>query len=426
VAKIANKKSVVAWAFYDWANSAFATTVIAGFFPVFFKQYWSAGATVAVSTFWLGTANSISSVVVALLAPFLGAIADKGSSKKKFLVFFSYMGVVMTCALYLVGQGDWPMAVTVFVLASIGFSGSIIFYDSLLVSVSDDKTSDIVSAIGYSFGYIGGGLLFGVNVFMTLKPQVFGLADASQAVRVSFVTVGLWWAVFTIPVLLFVKEPRGERIGGWAAVKAGFNQLNRTIGDLKHLRIVLMFLIGYFLYIDAVQTIARMAVDYGLSLGFQAQSLITALLITQFVGFPSAIAFGKIGERIGAKAAIYIGIAVYTAVCIYGYFMKSEAEFYVLAVVIGLVQGGIQSLSRSFYSRIIPKNKAAEFFGFFNMLGKFSTVIGPILMGWIGVLTGNPRFSILSVIVLFVAGWALLVRVDEAKGKAAAEEMESL
>ena len=236
----------------------------------------------------------------------------------------------------------------------------------------------------------------------------------------------MWWAVFTIPILLFVKEPRGETIRGWSAVKAGFHQLNRTVADLRHLRVLLLFLIGYFLYIDAVQTIARMAVDYGLSLGFRSQSLIIALLITQFVGFPSAIAFGKIGERIGAKAGIYIGIAVYTGVCIYGYFMKTETEFYVLAVTIGLVQGGIQSLSRSLYSRIIPKNKAAEFFGFFNMLGKFSTVIGPFLMGWIGVVTGNPRFSILSIIILFAAGFLLLLRVDEAKGVEAAEALERL
>jgi UMF1 family MFS transporter len=421
-----DKRSVYAWALYDWANSAFATTVIAGFFPVFFKQYWSAGADVTMSTFRLGTANSISSIAVALLAPFLGAIADKGSTKKRFLFFFSFMGVVMTATLYLVAEGAWQLAVTIYVCASIGFSAGNIFYDSLLVGVSDDKNADMISALGYAFGYIGGGILFAVNVLMTLKPHVFGLADATQAVRVSFITVAVWWAVFTIPLLVFVKEPKGESLGRWAAVREGFRQLNTTVVHLRSLRVVLLFLIGYFLYIDGVQTIARMAVDYGLSLGFRSQSLIVALLITQFVGFPSAIAFGKIGERIGAKTGIYIGIAVYTAVCIYGYFMKNEAEFYVLAIVIGLVQGGVQSLSRSFYTRIIPKGKAAEFFGFYNMLGKFSTVLGPILMGWVGVLTGNPRFSVLSVIILFVIGWLILARVDEAEGRRAAAELDAL
>ncbi|MFQ5510395.1 MAG: MFS transporter [Candidatus Krumholzibacteriia bacterium] len=423
--EIENRKSIYSWALYDWANSAFATTVIAGFFPIFFKTYWSAGDDVTLSTLRLGTANSAASIAVALLAPFLGAIADKGSAKKRFLFFFALMGVVMTSGLYLVSRGAWQLAIAVFVAASIGFSASIIFYDSLLVSVAETRRTDYVSALGYSLGYLGGGVLFAVNVLMTLHPHWFGLADASQAVRLSFILVALWWAVFSIPLMLFVKEPRGEASPGWETVKAGVHQLGRTFGDLRRLRVVFLFLIAYFLYIDGVQTIARMGVDYGLSLGFEANSLIVALLITQFVGFPAALFFGKIGERIGAKTGIYIGITVYVGTCVFGFFMKTVTDFYILAITIGLVQGGVQSLSRSLYSRLIPTNKAAEFFGFYNMLGKFSTMLGPILMGWVGVLTGNPRFSVLSVAVLLIAGGLLLVPVSEQAGRRAASRMET-
>ena len=421
-----DKRSVYSWALYDWANSAFATTVIAGFFPIFFKQFWSEGADVTVSTLRLGTANSVASIVVALLAPFLGAIADKGSAKKRFLLFFTVLAILMTVGLYLVGQGQWKSAVLVYVTASIGFSAAMIFYDSLIVSVASAERADVVSANGYALGYLGGGLLFAVNVFMTLKPHVFGLDSAGQAVRISFITVAVWWALFSIPIFLFVKEPPGERLSGLTAVTAGFHQLKRTFTELRKLKTVFFFLIGYWLYIDGVQTVTRMAVDFGLSLGFSSQSLIVALLITQFVGFPAAIAFGKIGEKIGAKRGIYIGLAVYAALCMYGFFMTTVTQLYALAITIGLVQGGVQSLSRSLYSRIIPRSKAAEFFGFYNMLGKFATVIGPILMGWIGVLTGNPRYSILLLVVLFVAGAAFLPVVDEQKGKAAASELERI
>ena len=421
-----NRKSVYAWALYDWANSAFATTVIAGFFPVFFKQFWSAGEDVTVSTLRLGTANSVASIVVAFLAPFLGAIADRGSAKKRFLFFFALMGVVMTAGLYLVSRGDWQLAVGVFVAASVGFSASIIFYDSLLVSVADAGRTDYVSALGYSLGYLGGGVLLAVNITMLKKPYWFGLSDATEAIRLSFILVAIWWAVFSIPIMLFVKEPQAGTLRGWNAVTAGMNQLKRTFADLRQLKVVFLFLIAYFLYIDGVQTIARMGVDYGLSLGFEANSLMVALLITQFVGFPAALVFGKLGEKIGAKVGIYIGIAVYIGACVFGFFMKTVTDFYVLAVTIGLVQGGVQSLSRSLYSRLIPTNKAAEFFGFYNMLGKFSTMLGPILMGWVGVLTGNPRFSVLSVTILLIAGWLLLIPVNEEKGRQAAAELKTL
>jgi UMF1 family MFS transporter len=422
-----DKKKVISWAFYDWANSAFATTVIAGFFPVFLKQYWSLDVDVTLSTFRLGAANSLASLIIVALAPILGAIADRGGAKKKFLLFFAMMGIVMTGSLFLVAGGNWPLAVLLYMFGIIGFSGSNIFYDSLIVDITGPQKVDFVSALGFAMGYLGGGLLFALNVFMTLRPELFGLEGPAAAIRISFILVAIWWALFSIPLFLFVKEPVvRDKSTGWHAIVSGFHQLRATFVEIRRLRIVFLFLLGYWLYIDGVDTIVRMAVDYGLSLGFDSNSLILALLITQFVGFPSALAFGKIGEKFGPKTGIFIGIFVYIAVTTWAFFMTSVTEFYALAVAIGLVQGGIQSLSRSFYTRIIPSNKSAEFFGFYNMLGKFAAVIGPVLMGWVGVVFGDPRMGILSIIVLFATGALLLFFVNEEEGNRMAKALEKI
>jgi MFS transporter, UMF1 family len=409
-----DRRQIISWSMYDWANSAYATTVMAGFFPIFFKQYWSAGADVTYSTFHLGLANSLASVLIAMLAPLLGAVADRAGARKKFLLIFGLLGVVMTGSLYFVQRGDWIAATTLYVLASVGFLGGNIFYDALLVNVASTKQRDRVSSLGYALGYLGGGLLFAVNVWMTLQPQRFGLADAAEAVRLSFVCVALWWAVFALPLLLFVKESASNdsRLGV-AAIRKGLRQFMQTFHEIRQLRMVWLFLVGYWLYIDGVDTIVVMAVDYGMSLGFDSNTLIVALLITQFVGFPAALVFGRLGERVGAKVSILLAIAVYVGVTVWAYQISSIAEFYAIAVTVGLVQGGIQALSRSMYSRLIPQDKSAEFFGFYNMLGKFATVIGPVLMGWVGVISGSPRVAILSLIALFVAGAGLLWFVDE-------------
>lgn len=421
------KRDAFAWALYDWANSAFATTVMAGFFPVFFKEFWNQGVPATVSSFRLGAANSLAGIVVAALAPVLGAIADRGGSRKRFLLFFAALGVVMTGGLYLVAAGRWQSAVLLYILAVLGFSGGEVFYDSLLVGVAGERRVDFVSALGYALGYLGGGILFALNVWMTMRPATFGLPDAASAVRLSFLTVSAWWAVFSVPVFLFVREPdTRDRQEGLRAVGAGLRQLARTFREIRKMRVVLLFLAGYWIYIDGVDTIIRMAVDYGLSLGFESRHLVGALLLTQFVGFPSAIAFGRLGERIGPKRGIYIALAVYLGVTVYGLFLRRPADFYVLAVVIGLVQGGIQSLSRSFYTRLIPAGKSAEFFGFYNVMGKFATVIGPALMGWTSLVLGNPRISILSISLLFILGGFLLAMVDEREGRRAAGELEAV
>ncbi len=418
-------RKILAWTFYDWANSAFAATVMAGFFPLFFKQYWSAGVEVTESTFYLGVANSLASLIIVLLAPVLGAIADRGSHRKRFLVFFAYLGACMTALMPLVAMGEWQWAVLFYVVATIGFSGSVTFYDSLIVFVTRPSRYDQVSALGYAMGYLGGGVLFAVNVWMTLKPEQFGLADAAEAVKVSFVTVGLWWALFTLPLMLWVTEPERRAVAGsGSAIRAGLTQLRDTFREIRALRVVFLFLLGYWCYIDGVDTIVRMAVDYGLSLGFSSDSLIVALLITQFVGFPAAIAFGYLGNRLGPKKGIYIAIAVYSVIVVWASQMDSEREFYGLAIAIGLVQGGIQSLSRSLYARIIPANKTAEFFGFYNMLGKFAAVIGPVMVGWAGMVSGNPRAGILTLLLLFGLGAFFLSRVDLTEGQHRAAELE--
>ena len=408
---------------YDWANSAFATTVMAGFFPLFFKACWADPGNPEESTFYLGLANSLASIIVAALAPFLGAIADRGSAKKKFLFTFAFFGIVMTSGLWFVAQGYWQMAVIFYVAASVGFSGGNIFYDSLLPSIADESKVNYASSLGYALGYIGGGLLFLLNVLMFKFPETFGLSDSAAAIKLSFVSVAIWWALFSIPVMLFVREPQiYDRVPLSKAVTLGWKQLRDTLRDIRHLKVVGLFLLAYWFYIDGVDTIVKMAVDYGMSLNFEESALITALLIVQFVAFPAALIYNWIASRIGTKRAIEIAIMAYCFITLLGYFMQTEQHFFVLAILVGLFQGGIQALSRSLYTRLIPAEKAAEFFGFFNMLGKFAAVLGPMLMGSVTLLTGNARLGILSILILFAIGWYLLRKVDISEGERMARE----
>jgi UMF1 family MFS transporter len=418
--RLIRQPRVLAWSFYDWANSAFATTVMAGLFPLFFKQYWSAGVEATESTFRLGMVNSLASILVVCLAPLLGALADQAGAKKRFLLFFAAMGIIMTGLLPLVAMGQWMMALVLYAFGLLGFTGGNIFYDALLVSVTHERHYDRVSAYGFALGYLGGGLLFTLNVVMILFPSTFGLDDTAAAVKLSFVTVALWWALFSIPLFVWVKEPPAiSGSGDW--IGAGFSQLLATLRKIRQLRITVLFLLAYWCYIDGVDTIVRMAVDYGLSIGFDANNLMLALLITQFVGFPSALVFGSIGARKGPKQGIMLAIFAYLMILLWAYRMDSVWEFYLLAVAIGLVQGGIQALSRALYARLIPADQAGEFFGFYNMLGKFAVVLGPFLMGWVGVLTQDSRVSILAISILFIIGAMLLSRVDVSAGQQAAQ-----
>ena len=413
------RREVAAWALYDWANSAFATTVVAGLFPAFYGSFWDPGDA-AHSTAHLGLGNTIASISVAIMAPMLGAIADRGGARKKFLLAFTLLGVAMSAALFFVGQGQWFQAMTVFVIGNIGFNGACSFYDSMLVDVAEPEKFDSISALGFSVGYLGGGLLFALNVVMVKKPELFGIPDVPTAIRLSFVTVAVWWAVFTIPYIFLVKERSGPNpLPLRQAAVAGLKQFAETFHELRRLKPALMFIIAYVLYIDGVNTVIRMAVKFGSDLKFPTGVLIGALLVTQFVAFPAALAFGKIGERIGAKRGILAALAVYGGITIFGSMMTKPSHFYMLAVMVGLVQGGVQSLSRSFFARLIPTDKAGEFFGFYNMLGKAAAIIGPTLMAVVGLLSPNPRYSILSLLVLFIAGAAVLRIVPEPETPAA-------
>ena len=433
-----DRKAVWGWALYDWANSAFATTVMAGFFPIFFKQYWSYGTDINVSTAQLGFGNSIASILVAVMAPLLGAIADRVSARKKFLIVFAYLGVLATAALFLVQKGAWQWAIFVYIMGIIGFSGANVFYDALLPSVADEKEIDFTSSFGFALGYLGGGLLFLINVLMTLKPHWFGFPDAGVAVRYAFLSVALWWGGFSLFTVFWVPEVKTasrQRETGLVLTN-GFKQLSKTFKKLRHLKMVFLFLLAYWLYIDGVDTIIRMAVDYGLSLGFHSNDLILALLLVQFVGFPAALIFGKLGQAWGVRRSIFLAIGIYMLITIWGIMISSRQEFYILAIMIGLVQGGIQALSRSYYARLIPKAQAAEFYGFYNMLGKFATIIGPALMGLVGLVVRNAlmpeaptpeqitevgqmasRWGIGSLLILFFLGAVFLKFVDEEKGK---------
>ena len=421
-----DRKRVVSWALYDWANSAFATTVMAGFFPIFFEKYWSNPNNINDSTFYLGLSNSAGSLIVAALAPFLGAIADRGSAKKKFLFMFAFLGILMTGGLWMVGQGQWQLAALLYMVGSIGFAGGNVFYDSLLPSVSEKKKVDFVSSLGYSLGYIGGGILFLVNVLMYQYPQWFGIPDGTVAVKLSFLSVAVWWAIFSIPIFIYVPEPSSEpTIKFGEAITQGWLQLKRTFKEIKQMKIIGTFLLSYWLYMDGVDTIIRMAVKVGSSMGFEAGDMIIALLMVQFIGFPAALVFNWFASKIGPKNAVLIAIIFYTVGTCFAYFMTTRLHFFLLAGMIGLFQGGIQALSRSLFSRLVPEGKEGEFFGFYNMLGKFAAVIGPILLGTVTLVTGDVRIGLLSIVALFIAGGLILSRVDFDEGERLASKYNS-
>jgi UMF1 family MFS transporter len=402
---------VLAWALYDWANSAFALAVLTAFVPVMLAGEWNDGAPSTVTTFRLGLANGAASLVVVLLAPVLGAMTDQAHRRKPLLAAFTLLGVVATMLMALAGPGGWVTGTLLFVLASTGFFAANSLYDAMLVDVAEAREFDAVSALGYGLGYLGGALLFTASVVLLARPAAFGLDGQGAAISLTFVLVGVWWAVFTVPLLLWVTERGSGDAAPAGAFRAGLRQLRATIRNLGGDRNLLWFLAAYWLYIDGVYTIIKMAVDYGLSQGLSATDVTGAILLTNFLGFPAAIAFGALGRRIGPRRGIYVALVVYLAATVLAVFLTTVPQFYGLAAAIGLVQGGVQSLSRSLYARLIPPGRSGEYFGFYNMLGKFSSILGPVLAGSVALAAGSQRVGILSIVVLFTLGFLLLTRV---------------
>ena len=403
------------WALYDWANSAFATTVMAGFFPIFFKSYWASDLSDAESTFVIGSANSIVGLVIAVSAPILGAIADAGNSKKRLLLIFATIGIISTGYLFFVPESSWKFAITFYAVGVIGFSGGNIFYDSLLVSVSNQDQRNQVSSLGFSMGYLGGGLLFLLNVLMFSYPSFFGLSSQIEAVLWSFMSVALWWAIFTTPLLTGVKENKiyKNNSGLFTIIKIAFQNLYKTGLSIKQYKSAVIFLLAYFLYMDGVDTIIRMATSYGADIGLSAQSMIGALLLTQFIGFPATLVFGAYSDKFGYKQTLSFAILIYIGVVLFSSQMDTATEFFIMAGVIGLVQGGVQAISRSYFSTLIPSEKAAEFFGFYNFIGKSSVFFGPFMVSGIALITNSPSAGILSLLILFIPGLILLRRVPD-------------
>ena len=407
-------KNAWKWAFYDWANSGFATTVMAGFFPIFFKSFWAGDLEAAESTFVIGSVNSLIGLLIAISAPILGAIADAGKTKKKFLFIFASLGILATGYLFFIPESSWKLAVVFYGLGVIGFSGGNIFYDALIVSVSSPDERNRTSSLGFSLGYLGGGLLFLLNVAMYLYPQWFGLSGPADAVLWSFLSVAIWWFIFSMPLLLYVKESNDlvEQKNNNIVTKAFTNLLN-TARSVRNYKKVVIFLLAYFLYMDGVDTIIRMATSYGSDIGLSASSMISALLLTQFIGFPATLVFGFYADKFGYKESLTFAIIVYIGVVLFSSQMDTATEFFIVAGIIGLVQGGVQAISRSYFSNLIPQDKAAEFFGFYNFIGKSSVFLGPFMVSGIALLTGSPSIGILSLLILFIPGLILLWKVPD-------------
>ena len=415
------ERIVNAWCMYDWGSSAFSTTVESAVLPVYFESVVAAGLAGNLATVYWGYTNALSLLIVALLAPILGSIADYTGGKKRFLTIFAVIGILATALMVLIGAGNWQLALVLFLFGTLGLGGSYVFYDALLPHVARSEDIDYVSSKGYALGYLGGGILLAVNILMI---QVL-FKGSTLGPQLSFLTVAIWWAIFTIPLLRRVPEPRANTAGLGAGINpmvAGFRRLAQTFRELRKYRQLFFFLLAFWLYNDGIGTIIKMATIYGSEIGIGMIDLIGALLLTQFVGIPFSLLFGKFSKPIGTKRAIMLGLGWYTLIAIAGYFMSQAWHFWVLASMVGMVQGGTQALSRSLFSLMAPKARSGEFFGFYDISSKFAGIAGPALFAVVGQLFGSSRLSIVSLIIFFIGGIVLLSLVNEQEGIRMAEE----
>lgn len=423
-----HKRAITAWTMYDWANSAFATTIMAAVLPVYYTSVAAAGLPANIATAYWGYTSSISALIAAIISPILGAVADFRGAKKKFLAIFMFIGVTGTALLYFIQSGDWLLASTFFLFGNIGFAGSLVYYDALLPHVARPEEMDQVSSRGYAMGYIGGGLLLAINLVMIMVlPEIAPGIDTALMTRMSFITVAIWWFVFTLPVLLRVKEPP-RRIEaheqGFSPLKASFSRLFRTFKEIRKYRDLSMGLLAFWVYANGIGTIIVMATAYGNELGFGQTTLIGTLLMVQFLAAPFAILFGWLSKKIGTKKSIYLSLSIYTAIAIAGYFLYQEWQFWVLGAAVATVQGGSQALSRSFIGKMMPKSKSAEFYGFFSVFEKFASILGPAIFGVVSTIMGESRLSIASLVVFFAVGILILKNVNLERGIAVAQQDE--
>ena len=414
---------------YDWANSAFATTVMAAVLPLFYHGFAAVTLEENLRTVYWGYTQTVALVIIAIISPVLGATADYLGAKKKFLASFAGLGILGSFLLAFTGEGQWLFASAAFIVGNIGFAASNVFYESLLPHVARPDEVDRVSTAGYAVGYIGGGLLLAFQLAWITWPERFGMTDATQASKFAFASVALWWAIFTVPLLRGVSEParrlETDELLQMNPIRVGLGRIIETFKEIRRHRQVFVFLIAFWLYNDGIMTIIKMATIYGAEIGIGQTHLIGALLLVQFLGIPCTFAYGALASRIGAKRGLYLALLVYTGISVLGYFMTTPLHFWALAVGVALVQGGSQALSRSLYVSMVPRGKSSEFFGFYSISGKFGNIIGPLVFAVVSQLAGGSRLSILSLIVFFAAGAFFLSRVDETEGRRVAQEEDS-
>ena len=417
-----------AWALYDLANSAFATTVVSAVFPIYFSSVAAADLPGSVATARFATATAVALGLVALIAPFLGPLADIAAMKKKLLAAFLALGIVATGGMFFIYRGDWLFGAGLFIVANVGFAGTLVFYDSLLPHIVRPGEIDRVSSAGYALGYLGGGILLAANLAWIQFPAAFGLADGAAGSRWSFLSVAAWWLLFSVPLFRRVPEPpRAAAAGDGAAfvpMRGALRRFRQTLRDLRAYPQAFLFLVAYLVYNDGIGTIARMAAAYGAELGIGHGVLIGAILMVQFIGVPFAFLFGGLASRIGAKRGIFLALAVYACVSVLGYFMKTATHFIVLAVLVGMVLGGSQALSRSLFASMIPRHRSAEFFAFFAVFEKIAGILGPAVFAGTLTLTGSSRNAILAIIAFFFVGGGLLAFVNVPEGQRLAREAE--
>ncbi|MBW5447361.1 MFS transporter [Cohnella sp. CFH 77786] len=407
-----DRKAVRSWVMYDWANSAFATTIMAAVMPIYYQK--AIGGTDAG---WAFT-QTASAIIIAVLAPLLGAMADYSGNKKAYLRLFTFIGAAASLCLAIPGKGDVLFASLLVILGMIGFGGGGTFYDALLNDVASPANREKVSARGFAMGYLGGGVLLAVNLLLILKPGLFGLGEGTAPSQISFAMVGVWWLLFSIPLFRNVREGAVAPNGSLGSqVREGFKRLGETFRQIRHYPELWKFMIAYWFFFDGVNTVIVMATSYGTTIGIKDKDLITALLITQFVGFPATVAFGALTGKLGSKTMLYASMVMYVVIVVLGFFMKNALHFYVLAGLVGLVQGGSQATARAIYSRLIPPARTAEFNGFLTFTSRFFSFGGPLVFALVKVFTDSSRYAILAVAFFFVAAMAVLTFVNLAKGE---------